>query len=66
MTDGWTETHVSADTGRTRVYRKSAGDLVLTVDAAKIDQCAASVSGGLDEVLRAEWGRYIVLRRRHG
>lgn len=64
LSEGWTETTISnPDASQTRVYRKSAGDLLLTLDANTIDRTYAVEYRA--EVLHGEWNLFLDLKRRH-
>lgn len=62
LADGWIETKIShmghADT---RVYRKAAGDLVLTLDGRAMDTTPGDLAKNLDD----EWTWFLATRRRH-
>lgn len=61
--DGWTETLVTGPAGSERVYRKAAGDMLLTLDADTADRLGG---GDLDEYFEREWRLFMDVRRRHG
>ena len=64
----WTETTITdpyAMGGSSHVYRKAAGDLVLTLNADFIDCAEAYGDADLAEKLNSEWQWFIATRRRH-
>ena len=66
LTNGWTETTVSDPVmpgAEIRVYRRTSGNLVLTLDARLAD-----LNGGddLDAFFGREWAQFLDVLRRHG
>lgn len=62
LPDGWHETTITGPTAPERVYRKAAGDLVLTLCAEMADR-----NGGdeLDAFFEREWAQFLDVKRRH-